>query len=266
MLLLAIGVYFLMALFSYSPDDPSWVFESAKRHADNAGGVAGAWAASVLFMLFGKVAYVFPLMIAWGGWLMFRERDDEIHSIYLRVARWVGFVMIVLTATSLAARGLDALGTVKSARLVERIGREGSGAERLLGRFRRFARRRLDLTFGDHSQGRALAGAMLLGDRAALDPLTMRRLRGAGLIHLVAISGLHVGLLGCVVLIALERVRLPGILRALLVVSFLLGFGQHAAKTTDAGGGQGADGTGRDGIDADAFRAKRVRQVADVSL
>jgi competence protein ComEC len=34
-----------------------------------------------------------------------------------------------------------------------------------------------------------------------------------------------VGLLGCVVLIALERVRLPGILRALLVVSFLLGFG-----------------------------------------
>ena len=103
LLLLAIGVYFLMALFSYSPDDPSWVFESAKRHADNAGGVAGAWAASVLFMLFGKVAYVFPLMIAWGGWLMFRERDDETHSIYLRVARWVGFVLIVLTATSLAA-------------------------------------------------------------------------------------------------------------------------------------------------------------------
>jgi len=73
LLLLAIGVYFLMALFSYSPDDPSWVFESAKQHADNAGGVAGAWAASVLFMLFGKVAYVFPLMIAWGGWLMFRS-------------------------------------------------------------------------------------------------------------------------------------------------------------------------------------------------
>ena len=103
LLLLAIGVYFLMALFSYSPDDPSWVFESAKQHADNAGGVAGAWAASVLFMLFGKVAYVFPLMIAWGGWLMFRERDEQHHSAYLRVARWVGFVLTVLSATSLAA-------------------------------------------------------------------------------------------------------------------------------------------------------------------
>jgi len=103
LLLLAIGVYFLMALFSYSPDDPSWVFESAKQHADNAGGVAGAWAASVLFMLFGKVAYVFPLMIAWGGWLMFRERDEQHHSAYLRVARWVGFALTVLSATSLAS-------------------------------------------------------------------------------------------------------------------------------------------------------------------
>jgi S-DNA-T family DNA segregation ATPase FtsK/SpoIIIE len=103
LLLLAIGVYFMMALFSYSPDDPSWVFESAKQHADNAGGVAGAWAASVLFMLFGKVAYVFPLMIAWGGWLMFRERDVAHHSVYLRVARWVGFVLTVLSATALAS-------------------------------------------------------------------------------------------------------------------------------------------------------------------
>ncbi|MCG6966245.1 MAG: DNA translocase FtsK 4TM domain-containing protein [Chromatiaceae bacterium] len=103
LLLLAIGVYFLMALFSYSPDDPSWVFESAKQHADNAGGVAGAWAASVLFMLFGKVAYVFPLMIAWGGWLMFRERDEQHHNVYLRVARWIGFALTVLSATSLAS-------------------------------------------------------------------------------------------------------------------------------------------------------------------
>ena len=102
LLLLAIGVYFLMALFSYSPDDPSWVYESAKRTADNAGGVAGAWAASVLFMLFGKVAYVFPLMIAWGGWVMFRERDEQHHSAMLRVARWVGFVLTVLSATALA--------------------------------------------------------------------------------------------------------------------------------------------------------------------
>jgi len=103
LLLLAIGVYFLMALFSYSPDDPSWGYVGPREHAVNAAGPAGAWAANVLFMLFGKVAYLFPLMIGWGGWLMFRERDAEHHSVHLRVARWIGFVLIVLTATSIAA-------------------------------------------------------------------------------------------------------------------------------------------------------------------
>lgn len=103
LLLLAIAAYLLMALLSYSPDDPSWVYESSKRHADNAGGLVGAWIASVLFMLFGQVAFVFPLMIAWGGWLMFRERDEAHHSIHLRVARWIGFLLVLLTATSIAA-------------------------------------------------------------------------------------------------------------------------------------------------------------------
>ena len=102
LLLLAIAAYLLMALLSYTPDDPSWVYESSKRHADNAGGVVGAWIASVLFMLFGEVAFVFPLMIAWGGWLMFRERDEAHHSIHLRVARWIGFLLVLLTATSIA--------------------------------------------------------------------------------------------------------------------------------------------------------------------
>ena len=128
-------------------------------------------------------------------------------------------------ATSLAARGLDALGTVKSARLVERTGPGASTAQGTVGRFRRFARARLDAVFGELAPRRALAGAMLLGDRAGLDPLTLRRLRAAGLVHLVAISGLHVGLLGCVVVVVLERMRLPATLRAILVVCFLLGFG-----------------------------------------
>ncbi|MGB5570035.1 MAG: DNA translocase FtsK 4TM domain-containing protein, partial [Sedimenticolaceae bacterium] len=103
LLLLAIGAYFMMALFSYSPDDPSWGYVGPREHAVNAAGPVGAWAANVLFILFGKVAYVFPLMVGWGGWLMFRERDEEHHSLNLRIARWVGFGLIVLTATSLAA-------------------------------------------------------------------------------------------------------------------------------------------------------------------
>ena len=33
LLLLAIGIYFLMALFSYSPKDPSWGYVGPREHA-----------------------------------------------------------------------------------------------------------------------------------------------------------------------------------------------------------------------------------------
>jgi competence protein ComEC len=52
-------------------------------------------------------------------------------------------------------------------------------------------------------------GAMLLGDRAALPPDLNRTLRCAGLIHLVAISGLHVGVIAMVVFGMLRRSRIP---------------------------------------------------------
>ncbi len=106
LLLVAIGAYFLMALLSFSPTDPSWTHQGSQSHAVNAGGVFGAWAASVLLAFFGRVAYIFPLMVAWGGWLMFRERDEETHSAYLRIARWVGFVLTVLAAAALASMHL----------------------------------------------------------------------------------------------------------------------------------------------------------------
>jgi competence protein ComEC len=50
---------------------------------------------------------------------------------------------------------------------------------------------------------------MLLGERAGLDDELYRRLRSAGLAHLVAISGLHVGLLLVAVLAVVKRTRLP---------------------------------------------------------
>ena len=96
---------------------------------------------------------------------------------------------------SLRGRGLDAVGSIKSARLVERSAQGSGGPRRWAGRARRFARVRLDRALGEEGPTRALAGAMLLGDRAGLSPELFSRLRRAGLAHLVAISGLHVGLL-----------------------------------------------------------------------
>ena len=103
MLLLAISAYFLMALMSYSPEDPSWGYVGPRDHAQNAGGPTGAWFASVLFSLVGIMAYLFPFMIGWAGWLMFRERNEGQSHLHLTIARWAGFFLTLVGATALAA-------------------------------------------------------------------------------------------------------------------------------------------------------------------
>lgn len=123
---------------------------------------------------------------------------------------------------ALRSAGLHALGSVKSDRLVELLSR----ADRLrpIDSIRRTVQARLDFVLRDDRPARALAGAMLLGDRGRLDPLQRRVLRDAGLLHLVAISGLHVGLLVMAVLCALGRMRLGRWMRLLLVLCLLVGF------------------------------------------
>ncbi len=103
MMSLAFGAFFLLALLTYSPEDPSWGYVGPRDSAINAGGPVGAWFASVLFALVGIMAYIFPLMISWAGYLIFRERDKETKNSYLTAIRWIGFFLILIGSTGLSA-------------------------------------------------------------------------------------------------------------------------------------------------------------------
>jgi len=124
----------------------------------------------------------------------------------------------------LRPRGLDAVGRIKSARIVEVVARGESGARRRAGRLKRVARERLDRLLGPATKARAMAGALLLGDRARLDEDSITRLRRAGLMHVIAISGLHVGLLVLTLHEGLRRARIPPWGRFLFLALFLAGF------------------------------------------
>ncbi len=104
---------------------------------------------------------------------------------------------------SLEARGIDATGFVKSARLVRRLERGRPSLGRVLDRWRVRAERRLARRVAEADR-RAVLAALLLGRRATLGEDVRRTLRDAGLAHLLAISGLHVGL---VLLVGVEVVR-----------------------------------------------------------
>jgi competence protein ComEC len=116
----------------------------------------------------------------------------------------------------------DTIGRVKSERLVEPL--KLRSRPFTAGPLVRAARRRLDAVLGADGPERALVGAMLLGERRSIDPELRRRLRDAGLLHLVAISGLHVGILVWLLFALLSRVRLGRWPRLALTVLLLAAF------------------------------------------
>ena len=108
----------------------------------------------------------------------------------------------------LAGRGIWVTGFLKTTRLLVRVGEglEKSAAGPSIGRIRRSA-----LDFIDSSVGRPARGlfkAMLLGDQGDIQEHTRNVFRRLGLAHLLAISGLHVGLMAVIGFWAARRLLL----------------------------------------------------------
>ena len=99
------AIYFFLALGSFHPTDPSWS-TSGLHHGRvaNLGGPAGAWFADVFLTLFGFLAYLFPLMVAYSGWLLFQDRRTDtpfdMRAFGLRTA---GFILTLAAGCGLAS-------------------------------------------------------------------------------------------------------------------------------------------------------------------
>jgi len=110
-MIIAIGCYFLLSLMTFSPFDPGWSYVGPRQNPQNLGGTAGAWFASVFLGLFGFLAYLFPVMITWSGWLIFKERNtDDSVNYWLVGLRWSGFLLTVLAGSTLAAMHIKLFG------------------------------------------------------------------------------------------------------------------------------------------------------------
>ena len=98
-----LAVYFLLALVSYDPRDPGWS-QSGGDKVQNLAGPTGAWLSDVFFTLFGYLAYLFPLMVAYVGWLIYVDRKSEAPVDPRALAlRSVGFVLTLGAGCGLAS-------------------------------------------------------------------------------------------------------------------------------------------------------------------
>jgi DNA segregation ATPase FtsK/SpoIIIE, S-DNA-T family len=100
----ALTLYLIIALYSYSTKDPGWNFTgSGGTHIYNAAGTTGAYAADILLSLFGYLAYLFPAILAYKCWRVFRDRDIERQWHWSIVwLRSIGLVVTLVAGSALA--------------------------------------------------------------------------------------------------------------------------------------------------------------------
>src|SRR3982750_313169 len=99
----AIALVMLIALVSYHRDDPAFSSTGGDHAVGNLIGPFGAWLSDILFFLFGRPAYLFPLMLGVACFVMFRHREDEEGSTRANTAvRIGGFTLMLFASCGLA--------------------------------------------------------------------------------------------------------------------------------------------------------------------
>jgi len=109
--LIVAALYLVVALVTYSPQDPGWSQVGMQSLIHNAGGAVGAWFADITLYLFGLFAYLIPITVAWSAYLIFRQRvpEPETKLLWL-VLRWVGFLLLLAAGSALLAIHVQGFG------------------------------------------------------------------------------------------------------------------------------------------------------------
>jgi competence protein ComEC len=114
-------------------------------------------------------------------------------------------------------RRFHAHGHCKSAILIQREARQGPvGPAQIAAWLRRWSRERLRRFIGA-GQESALVRALVIGERAGLEPETEESFRIAGTYHILAISGAQVALVAGLLIWCLRKVRADPVVTALIV-------------------------------------------------
>ncbi|HUL17631.1 MAG TPA: DNA translocase FtsK 4TM domain-containing protein [Steroidobacteraceae bacterium] len=96
-----VAIVLLVALSTYSPADPGFSFTGSAAAVHNRIGVIGAWLADVLFFLFGRPAFLFPLMLGLACWGMQRRIRAESSSRANTAVRVAGFLLVLIASCAL---------------------------------------------------------------------------------------------------------------------------------------------------------------------
>ena len=94
------GLFFLIALITFSNEDAGWTHSGSMQAVSNACGVFGAWIADFMLSCFGLAAYLFPVIIFWQGYLVYTQGRLG-HKKMIIALQWVGSIATIISAAAL---------------------------------------------------------------------------------------------------------------------------------------------------------------------
>ncbi|CAO1661161.1 DNA translocase FtsK [Halomonas sp. NYA30] len=100
-LLLALCVFLLLALFSYHPSDPGWSYQGPETDIRNWMGQVGAWLADVLYSLLGASALWWPGMFGFAAWWLIRSRQVRFELDPVAIAVHAGGLVLLIFGTTM---------------------------------------------------------------------------------------------------------------------------------------------------------------------
>src|SRR5450631_1784944 len=102
--LAGLALVLCVALLSFDPHDPGFSFTGEGAPVHNRVGPVGAWFADALYFLFGRPAYLLPLILGVAAWHVMRTPTDSGRSSRLNLAvRIAGFLLVLVASCALAA-------------------------------------------------------------------------------------------------------------------------------------------------------------------
>ncbi len=99
--LLALCVFLLLALFSYDPADPGWSYQGPETDVQNWMGPVGAWLADVLYSLLGASALWWPGMFGYAAWWLMRSRQVRFEIDPVAIAVHTGGLVLLIFGTTM---------------------------------------------------------------------------------------------------------------------------------------------------------------------
>ena len=96
----AVALFFLISLITFSNEDAGWTHSGAVQTVTNACGVFGAWLADFTLSFFGLIAYLFPVIISWHGYLFYSQAKQRQQKMTIAL-QWLGSIATIVSGAAL---------------------------------------------------------------------------------------------------------------------------------------------------------------------